>query len=403
VCDDHNTRFGDGCGPNCRPEPGYVCGAQGCAPVCGDGVIIAPETCDQGAADSPAHSGDGCDTACTLEADWLCQGMPSVCQKAPRCGDGTLDAPYEQCDDANRVGCDGCSATCKTEAARVCGDGAAVLCERCDDGNDVGERPASIQDPSAAWAGCNRDCSLDLATCGDGVLDVAEQCDAGAKAEGKSAWNADLNPDLDQACTTSCTVNTHGIGAPCYSTAAELDPMNPSYADFAYGVITGCGGLPPPVAGVASQACMRSIQSIIGNVYFPGGYCSLYAQGCVCDYTTDPTCDLSVDPGLCALTPKVGDISVFDERTCPAGSAYVRIDMPVFGRIVRTVTCVATCQRDADCRWHQWDETFDEWGQYYCLPNINVDLSLNPDVSACIDCRTFETVAKRDCLTLAPL
>lgn len=47
--------------------------------VCGDGVIEAPEGCDDG--NSAAR--DGCGSTCQVEANWVCSGQPSVCSPAP--------------------------------------------------------------------------------------------------------------------------------------------------------------------------------------------------------------------------------------------------------------------------------------------------------------------------------
>lgn len=50
------------------------------------------------------------------------------------CGDG-MPAGSEQCDDANTLACDGCSATCRIEA---CGNGRIECDEECDDGPQTG-------------------------------------------------------------------------------------------------------------------------------------------------------------------------------------------------------------------------------------------------------------------------
>ena len=45
---------GDGCDELCQVEAGYSCGSAGvsspslCGPICGDGLIRAPEQCDDG-------------------------------------------------------------------------------------------------------------------------------------------------------------------------------------------------------------------------------------------------------------------------------------------------------------------------------------------------------------------
>lgn len=82
--------------------------ANDCAPgckkprSCGDGTVDFPfEQCDQGSANSNAGAYGSCKTDCTY---------------GPRCGDGIVQAAAgEQCDDGNRVNGDGCSAACLTE------------------------------------------------------------------------------------------------------------------------------------------------------------------------------------------------------------------------------------------------------------------------------------------------
>jgi len=65
---------------------------------CGNGIIEAPETCD----DANVVSGDGCSFTCQAEL----------------CGNGVLNTG-ENCDDANMVSGDGCSATCQTEGRYI--------------------------------------------------------------------------------------------------------------------------------------------------------------------------------------------------------------------------------------------------------------------------------------------
>jgi cysteine-rich repeat protein len=71
---------------------------DGLTPLCGDGIVDPPETCDDG----NTSPGDGCDALCQIE------GGGGVC------GDGTVDAG-EQCDDGNTVAGDGCSELCQDE------------------------------------------------------------------------------------------------------------------------------------------------------------------------------------------------------------------------------------------------------------------------------------------------
>lgn len=64
--------------------------------ACGNGVLEAPEECDDG----NVVNGDGCNAQCKVEV--------------PVCGDGNVD-PGEECDDGNSDNGDGCSASCEVE------------------------------------------------------------------------------------------------------------------------------------------------------------------------------------------------------------------------------------------------------------------------------------------------
>lgn len=83
------------------------------AASCGDGIVDAPEQCDDG----NTTNGDGCDANCTR----------------PACGNGIVDAG-EQCDDGNTTSGDGCDANCTLP---LCGNGIVNAGEQCDDGNSI--------------------------------------------------------------------------------------------------------------------------------------------------------------------------------------------------------------------------------------------------------------------------
>ena len=91
---------------------------------CGDGVVEAPEQCD----DSNLDSGDGCDANCTPTG----------------CGNGAVTAG-EACDDGNRAGGDCCDAACALEPpGSPCADGdPCTQRDGCTAGTCVGqEEPA---------------------------------------------------------------------------------------------------------------------------------------------------------------------------------------------------------------------------------------------------------------------
>lgn len=195
------------------PEP-TTC-ADGCfESVCGDGLAMAPEECDDGDDDStdmctadcklPAcgdgyvQAGEDCDEGPGNADDGACT---AGC-KAARCGDGLVQAGEEGCDDGNAATGDGCTPACMREE---CGNGVVDAREACDDGDDVetddckadctpavcGDGIAAV-DASAPEVcddanmdeadGCNSKCTA--SGCGDGFLQPGEECDDGNAADG---------------------------------------------------------------------------------------------------------------------------------------------------------------------------------------------------------------------------
>jgi cysteine-rich repeat protein len=96
-------------------------GGGGDPGVCGDGVWSYFEQCD----DANSASGDGCDDACQIEPGYTCNG--AECREV-LCGDSLQDVyaigggifEFEECDDGNDEGDDGCSSTCDVETGFVC-------------------------------------------------------------------------------------------------------------------------------------------------------------------------------------------------------------------------------------------------------------------------------------------
>lgn len=215
-----------------------------------------------------------------------------------------------------------------------CGDGERDSDEVCDDGNDVTE-PCGTTDPAA----CLADCSLLMGECGDAGLDVGEQCDDG-------------NDDPFDGCTSSCTTNIHGIGAPC-ECISGCDPL-----DFTRGVFTGCENAELLGDTTRTLACVRSsVDPTYGEtVYSAGGFCTVLAIGC--------------SGTLCWLVPTTGDVSTFPD--CPLGFA-VRNEIRVqLGMTVTVKSCHPICDALADCRWNAVESSSSPWpgdcGQYECLP-----------------------------------
>ncbi|HIG40281.1 MAG TPA: DUF4215 domain-containing protein [Gammaproteobacteria bacterium] len=123
TCDDGNTNNDDGCSSTCLIETGFTCPTPGSPcepqPVCGNSIVEPPETCDDGnTADT-----DGCSSTCSIEEGFSCPTPGNACVveavQQPNCGNGLLNAP-EICDDGNLADGDGCSQLCSVETGWDC-------------------------------------------------------------------------------------------------------------------------------------------------------------------------------------------------------------------------------------------------------------------------------------------
>ena len=125
LCDDGNTESLDGCDESCVPETGWthenVTNPDGTAlwtvatNVCGDGLVVRGETCDN--EDKIIGDGIKCLDDCSGNyIGWLCEGgsttSPTICDTV--CGDSVV-LQDEYCDDGNLEDWDGCNHECFTE------------------------------------------------------------------------------------------------------------------------------------------------------------------------------------------------------------------------------------------------------------------------------------------------
>ena len=164
--------------------------------VCGDGVVVPPEECDDG----NTAGGDGCSAFCTVEG--------------PLCGNGVVTPP-EQCDDGNNASGDGCSAFCTVEGA-LCGDGVLQPPEECEDGNIL------------SGDGCSSQCTIEFTVCGDGfVQQPPEECDDGNATIGDGCDQCQLEVPLGWTCPPEyygfgqCDCGCGVVDADCPSLSAD--------------------------------------------------------------------------------------------------------------------------------------------------------------------------------------
>ncbi len=115
-----------------RTETPNTCEA---ANSCGNSVVEGSEVCDDG----NTKSGDGCDAECVLElgagpctdgaqcASGVCNTLAAapVCAVPVGCGNGVVDLG-EDCDDGNQIGGDGCAESCNLENGWRGGGGCAA-------------------------------------------------------------------------------------------------------------------------------------------------------------------------------------------------------------------------------------------------------------------------------------
>jgi cysteine-rich repeat protein len=177
ICDDGNTRDGDGCSAKCDSKE-----------VCGNMVMDDGELCDDG----NTQDGDGCSTTCQPE----------------QCGNKVID-PGEVCDDGNGVSGDGCSPKCTSNEA--CGNGmidnygpGSPLQEDCD---PEPRFPLPAMDTET----CNSNCKLPR--CGDGHTNTQYQVDDGANRKHfEECDDGDGTPANSAGCNSNCTFSHCGDG-----------------------------------------------------------------------------------------------------------------------------------------------------------------------------------------------
>jgi cysteine-rich repeat protein len=169
------------CG-NSVVETGETCDSAIAAGEAG----ACPTTCDDGiSCTTDAMTGAACTAACTnveitaaMDGDGCCPAgaTPATDDDCAGCGDGTVVAP-ETCDTGIATGAGSCptAATCNdgdacTADSLVAGGTCMAACAN----TAIAAGPADSCCPSGATIGTDPDCA---ASCGDGVVTAPEQCD----------------------------------------------------------------------------------------------------------------------------------------------------------------------------------------------------------------------------------
>lgn len=196
ICDDGNTKGGDGCAANCKSTE-----------LCGNGIKDQPFKDANGVPDLNDPRNEVCDDGNTKDGD----GCSSDCRSQEDCGNGKID-PGEECDDGkqpdgtpNNADDKDCRSDC---VINRCGDGrpntsGLLHHEDCDVGPlQADHNRAAVPTEGAS---CNIDCTAPA--CGDNKVNHS------FKPNGTDGEQCDDGPGLntnDRDCTASCLLNTCG-------------------------------------------------------------------------------------------------------------------------------------------------------------------------------------------------
>jgi cysteine-rich repeat protein len=286
-------------GDLCCPNGANASNDGDCAPICGNGVTEAGETCDppdscpkcaeSSACVRVAASGtpEACNRVCETTAISACAANDGCCPSgctpqtdsdcSARCGDGVVDrAAGETCEPSSAAPCpqdcrddDPCTEDLRTGSDMNCN----VACTHVAIGS-------AINGDGCCWQNTNANADSDCpAVCGNGIVEPGEACDDANQLGGdgctatctrETAAQMCLAGRANDACSQCTCDNCRSAaagcrpdgedGALCTELAACMSDARCSGLDCYCGDnLLGC------VAGVADGKCSRLIEQALGS------------------------------------------------------------------------------------------------------------------------------------------
>ncbi len=234
-------------------------------PACNDGLVEAPETCD----DQGNAAGDGCSPTCAIEVGWTCAGAPSACDEI--CGDGVM-VGAEACDDNNLISTDGCTAQC-------------VIAPVCDVARfAAGDRFATHPSTGTCYVGFDDD------------LDSQAVAHAACIAGGGHL--ATITGAFEQGLVTAAASDTQNPWIGATDDANDTDAVFTWLTAEPWGFTNFAAGQPDDDVGVGGNGECLHLLNAAGEWNDTNCAATGFVVGRVCEYESQPCGDGVIHAGL---------------------------------------------------------------------------------------------------------